>query len=55
MLSHLLAELDPVVRITVVGTDPDIVRLLASARPSAERVVLPRVRSRFDLRSAGTI
>ena len=55
MLSHLLAELDPVVRITVVGTDPDIVRLLASARPSAEPVVLPRVRSRSDLRSARTI
>jgi glycosyltransferase involved in cell wall biosynthesis len=52
VLGHLLAELDPAVRVTVVGTDAAVVGRLAGARPSAGAVVVPRVMSRSDVRAA---
>jgi len=50
-LVTLLGALDPAIDVTVMGTSPNIVDWLASARPGASTRVLSPVRNKFDLRS----
>jgi glycosyltransferase involved in cell wall biosynthesis len=49
-LGTLLAELDPGIRITVMGTDGAVVAAIASSRPDAATLVVAPVAGRHDLR-----
>lgn len=50
-LSRLVASLSPRIEATVLGTNPDVVELLASQRPGTAAHLLPEVRSRYHLRA----
>ena len=49
-LSRVLAALPPTVHVTVVGVDGDVVDWLGGHRPEADRMVLPAVIDRTDVR-----
>jgi glycosyltransferase involved in cell wall biosynthesis len=50
-MSHMLANLDPGVEITVLGVSPTIVERVASVRPNAVTRIVPRPSSGHDWRS----
>jgi glycosyltransferase involved in cell wall biosynthesis len=50
-LANLLGSLEPRIEAVVVGTDGSVVEWLASHRPAATSVVLPRIRSKLHLRA----
>lgn len=49
-LALLLGALDPGIRVTVVGVDPDVVEHVAAARRGAGIVLVPPVEGKLDLR-----
>jgi glycosyltransferase involved in cell wall biosynthesis len=50
-LAHLVATLSPRIEACVLGVEPRIVRAVAEGRRDARRVVLPFIRSRYDVGS----
>ena len=49
-LENLLGALGPHVEVTVLGTDPVVVRRMAQRRPGSRLRVVPAVRGKWDLR-----
>ena len=47
---YLIHALGPALTVTVVGTDPDIVRWLAGQRPGAHACVVPPITGKLDVR-----
>jgi glycosyltransferase involved in cell wall biosynthesis len=49
-LGNLASALDGRIGAAFIGTDPGVVRYLASRRPGSDAVVVPRVRGKHDIR-----